>query len=522
MVLLALLCPLLALAATTDSWRARSVYQIITDRFARSDPADLTPCDPLKKEYCGGTWKGIHDHLDYIQGMGFSAIWISPIVENIPHNTSQGYAYHGYWTKDLYSLNSHFGSRDDLVSLQKALAKRDMYLMVDVVVNHVGSAQVAKDFTGEDITPFSKMSDYHPLCYIYNWSNQTQVEQCWVSEQTPDVDTESDFVINIYNNWIGDLVKNYSIDGLRIDTVKHVRQSFWPKFVQSSGVFAIGEVLADTTNYTCAYQNYMPSVFNYALYYRLQRAFLSPAGSISDLATMLKNNTRDCKDTLLLGNFIENADQPRYPANTSDPSQIANAFTYTLFADGIPFFYYGQEQNFTGASDPSNREPLWTSNYSTTSPSYIEIAKLNSFRNHIIAQSYDFVTSHMSLIYQDNNTLALFKDSLLFILTNLGQHGPQYTLALSKSGFPSGTQITEVDGCTQLTAGTNGALDVKMETGRPRILYPTNLLNGSGLCGHSNNTGNDTDRSAGIRLTPLDFWSFWQGSFFLVVLLFGI
>lgn len=67
---------------------------MLTDRFAR-DGGDNTPCDTGKKQYCGGTWRAMIDRLDYIQGMGFDAVWISPIVENIEDDTDYGQAYHG-------------------------------------------------------------------------------------------------------------------------------------------------------------------------------------------------------------------------------------------------------------------------------------------------------------------------------------------------------------------------------------------------------------------------------------------
>lgn len=64
-------------AKTADEWKSRSVYQVLTDRFARTD-GSTTKCTALNV-FCGGTFKGITNNLDYIQGMGFDAIWISPI-----------------------------------------------------------------------------------------------------------------------------------------------------------------------------------------------------------------------------------------------------------------------------------------------------------------------------------------------------------------------------------------------------------------------------------------------------------
>lgn len=67
-----------ASAATTEQWRHRSIYQIVTDRFARSDDASTAPCNAAAGDYCGGSFRGIIDRLDYIQDLGFSAVSPSP------------------------------------------------------------------------------------------------------------------------------------------------------------------------------------------------------------------------------------------------------------------------------------------------------------------------------------------------------------------------------------------------------------------------------------------------------------
>lgn len=63
-----------ASAATPDQWRSRSIYQVVTDRFARTDGSTTHSCDPGLGQYCGGTWSGLIDQLDYIRGMGFDAV----------------------------------------------------------------------------------------------------------------------------------------------------------------------------------------------------------------------------------------------------------------------------------------------------------------------------------------------------------------------------------------------------------------------------------------------------------------
>jgi alpha-amylase len=77
-------------ALSPAAWRAQSIYQVVTDRFARTDLSTSAPCDPAAQVYCGGTWKGLIAKLDYIQGMGFTAVWISPVVKQIEGGSVDG------------------------------------------------------------------------------------------------------------------------------------------------------------------------------------------------------------------------------------------------------------------------------------------------------------------------------------------------------------------------------------------------------------------------------------------------
>ena len=142
-----LACASTAMAATAAQWRSRSIYQVLTDRFSRRDNSTTAPCVMTDRVYCGGTWQGIINKLDYIQDMGFTAVCMfhSPRIEAERHRsgfhqqingtTGYGEAFHGYWQNDIYALNSHFGTAADLSALSAAVHARGMYLMVDIVVN---------------------------------------------------------------------------------------------------------------------------------------------------------------------------------------------------------------------------------------------------------------------------------------------------------------------------------------------------------------------------------------------------
>ncbi|KZF22866.1 glycoside hydrolase family 13 protein [Xylona heveae TC161] len=472
-----------SLAATPEDWRSRAIYQVVTDRFAVDDGSTNTPCNPGLGRYCGGTYQGLIKRLDYIQNMGFSAIWISPITKQLPQHTVDLDAYHGYWQQDIYQLNEHFGDPDDLKALSKALHDRGMYLMVDIVVNHYGWAGPGPTTNFTELSPFNDERYFHTYCPFSEPDNQTNVEECWLGDEVislPDLRTEDDDVVDIYYDWIKSLVSNYSVDGLRVDTVLNVDKQFFPGFSNAAGVFLTGEVTSGVSDYTCPYQQIIDSVLNYPIYWPLTRAFTSPDGSITDLLEEIY------ADPTLLGSFSENHDVPRFPSHTSDLSLAKNVIAYTMLTDGIPIIYAGQEQHYSGAFNPVNREAVWSSGYNTDSELYKFVTTLNTIRNYAIRQATNYTIYLSTPVFNDTNTLALRKGfdgtQSLLVLSNLGSQGKHYSVTLGDT-FQAHEQVTELIGCSNATTDGHGGLAVQMGGGLPKMYYPSSLLKDSGLCG---------------------------------------
>jgi glycosidase len=121
-----------------DDWRDEVIYQLMTDRFANGDPSNDYRVDPSSlARYQGGDYQGIIDRLGYLEELGVTALWISPIVLNV--DADAGFdAYHGYWAQNLDRLNPHFG---DLAALRKLVNEahaRGIKVILDIVTNHLG------------------------------------------------------------------------------------------------------------------------------------------------------------------------------------------------------------------------------------------------------------------------------------------------------------------------------------------------------------------------------------------------
>ncbi|CAB4393545.1 unnamed protein product [Rhizophagus irregularis] len=495
-LLLFVTAPQFSLARTAEEWRSRTIYQLITDRFAQA-PGQENPklCSDNHNEaeirrYCGGTFSGIINKLDYIKNLGLDAIWISPVVKQMDNLTSIGVGWHGYWAQDIYQINPHFGTADDLKKLVKAAHDKDIWVMVDVVANHMGPQEKLPPRTDKYVkaySPFNKTEHYHVFCLITNYDDQGNVEYCSIGsadDPLPDLDTENPAVISELNNWISWLTREFDFDGIRIDTARHIRQNFWDEFTRSSGVFSIGEILSDNSGYVASYQSHMDSTLGYPLYTKLIRLYTNPNANMYELRDVINNDRNAFKDTRILGNFIDSHDQERFAHKTQDKVLFRNALTLVLLMDGIPIIYQGVEQDFTGAptgNDPFNREALWPSSYSQTTPTYQFIANINALRKVV---SPSFYTSLSIEAWIDEHIYAFIKEKVLIITSNYGGNNPNRDLVIQGNGvWPTGEVLVNILKCDEKIT-IDGSLNVPVKiNGEPKVLYPEKSLKGSRICG---------------------------------------
>ena len=119
-------------------WRNQVIYQIMVDRFANGDANNDIHVDTATPgHFHGGDWQGVIDHLDYLQSLGVTALWISPVVKNVESDAGFD-SYHGYWQQDLLRPNAHFGDLDKLRELVDTAHAKGMLVVLDVVTNHMG------------------------------------------------------------------------------------------------------------------------------------------------------------------------------------------------------------------------------------------------------------------------------------------------------------------------------------------------------------------------------------------------
>ncbi len=119
-------------------WRDEVIYQVMIDRFEDGDTNNNYNVDYRRAaSYHGGDWQGLIDRLDYIEALGVTTLWISPVVQNV--ESDAGFAsYHGYWTQDFINTNPHFGDLAKLQELVREAHARGLKVILDIVTNHIG------------------------------------------------------------------------------------------------------------------------------------------------------------------------------------------------------------------------------------------------------------------------------------------------------------------------------------------------------------------------------------------------
>lgn len=328
------------------------IYLIMTDRFFDGDTSndyDVNRGDP--RAYHGGDLQGVIDKLDYIQSLGVTAIWLTPVMQN------QDRGYHGYWITDFEKVDRHLGTLQTLRSLVRQAHQRGIKVLLDVVVNHTGPASPWA-------TDPAKADWFHHGGPISDWNDQQDVENGQLFD-LPDLAQENpavaDYLIGVDETWI----RSTGVDGFRLDTVRHVPKAFWQRFARSMhqtkpGFFLMGEAWNDDPGYIAEYQKAgLDSLVDFPRQKAIQNVFGSGNGP-SSLHDLQAEEDKVFPSSALVATFVDNHDMPRFvtAAGADGEAKLRAALAYLLTAQGIPIVYYGTEAAMEGGADPDNRRDM--------------------------------------------------------------------------------------------------------------------------------------------------------------------
>ncbi len=441
-------------------------YFVLTDRFANGDPSndtgglgggrDTNGFDPTAiSHFHGGDLRGLTGRLDYIRGTGATAVWITPpFVNRAVQAGSAG--YHGYWILDFTRIDPHLGTEADFREFVEQAHARGLKVYLDIVVNHTADVVRYRD-GGEEYLDHARFPyrdeaarafDDHAVAYnglnspdlfprlsveksfphipyvapgdehakAPEWLNDLTLyhnrgNSVWTGESSvygdfsglDDVFTEHPRVvlgfIDVYSRW----VREFGIDGYRIDTVKHVNLEFWQAFAPAvreaahkagrPGFFMFGEVGNPTGDAALMSEFATTGTLEASLdfgFYVSARDFVSRGLGSSVMADLFDRDdlyTGPDRNANMLPTFISNHDDGRFGGflKADNPGagaedllrmdELGHGLLY--LARGQPVLYYGDEQGMTGfGKDQAAREDMFAS----SAPPFRKLALLGTSR----------------------------------------------------------------------------------------------------------------------------------------------
>lgn len=381
---------------TLEPFAREAVYFVVTDRFVNGDTANdqreqgtfdipLAPCNGVAGNigYLGGDFRGLADNLDYIREMGFTSVWITPVVDNPDEPFTGGTAptcggsladkgktgYHGYWGVNFYKVDEHLPSPGlDFKDLADAVHGKGMKLVLDIVGNHGSPAWgMERDQPGfgkiydrdgklladhQNLPPQQLDPTHNPLHRFYNTTGPVDGEQyasgnlAQLSDFNENNPAVLDYLAGAYEQWI-----DQGADAFRIDTIAWMPDSFWQAFTtriraKHPGFFMFGEAF-DYNAATIA-RHTLPghgetSVLDFPMKQAMEAVFGHKQAGFERLAPALHLTGGPYANPYDLATFYDNHDMPRMDA--SDAGFI-DAHNWLFTARGIPVVYYGSEMGF--------------------------------------------------------------------------------------------------------------------------------------------------------------------------------
>ncbi|MCK6545712.1 alpha-amylase [Myxococcota bacterium] len=390
----------------SPDWSQQIIYFVLTDRFSngstRNDDQGKGEYDPADlRKYSGGDLKGIQDRLGYIQELGATAVWITPPVANMWWDPRVEFGgYHGYWARDLKSVDEHLGTLEDYKNLSHALHDRGMYLVQDIVPNHMGNffaydgaydpADPTKNWvaneaavpTSKPVAPFDQndpTDPAHVAANIYHFTppiadyNDPEQEERYQLSDLDDLATENPEVRALLRDAYGYWVKEVGVDGFRIDTAKFIEPGFWGAFLHepTTGIHAVaaatgrhdflafGEIFESSTptgvEAELKIREHLGTTASPGLDAALAFPLYSTLGQVlgegrptEELAFRLEKfmDASLAGDPYRTPTFIDNHDVARFVDGAGDAG-LRQALELVMTIPGVPVIYQGTEQAFT-------------------------------------------------------------------------------------------------------------------------------------------------------------------------------
>jgi len=348
------------------------VYMIFPDRFANGDPSNDRVAGMLdtagrfsRDGRHGGDLKGILDHLDYLQDLGITAVWLNPELENDQARTS----YHGYAVTDMYRIDRRMGTNEQYRELVRQCHNRGIKVVRDVIPNHIGVNHYwMKDLPAGDWVntwPAYTQTSFRAPVLLDPYASATEKKifsDGWFAPSMPDLNQRNPHLANYLIQQAIWWVEYAGLDAYRIDTYPYSDQAFmsrwcralreeypsihlfgevWEHAVVVQGYFADDQPMA-----RAGFDSNLPGVVDFQLCFALQDALTKEPGWTEGVARIYYTLAQDYfyKDPMKNVVMLDNHDMTRFFSVVgSDMNKFKSGLAFLLTTRGIPQIYYGTE-----------------------------------------------------------------------------------------------------------------------------------------------------------------------------------
>ncbi|ALM72497.1 cyclomaltodextrin glucanotransferase [Vibrio vulnificus] len=482
-------------------FRQETIYFVFLDRFSDGDASNNAGRNPATydpnnlKKYVGGDLRGLINQLPYLKSLGVTAIWITPPVDNTDNlDVNGGAAYHGYWGKDFFRVDEHFGTLDDFKELIAKMhsAEYNMKLVLDYAPNHSNGndeneyGALYRD--GQYITDYNAdvaagTNWYHHNGGVTDWNNWYQVRNhnlFNLSDFDQSDESVYQYLLDGSKFWI-----DAGVDAIRIDAIKHMDKSFiqqwttdiynYSKTLGREGFYFFGEWFGASANTTTGIDGYAidyantsgSALLDFGFRDTMERVLANrPGNSMKTL-----NNYLETRKSVFTSDdwqvvFMDNHDMARIstalrsdastfgPGNNESGGNQTEAFAKqrvnlglvaTMTVRGIPAIYYGTEHytaNFTQnafgqvGSDPYNREKMPSFNQDTEAFKIIQA--LTALRKQSLAIQRGSYTQR----WVNDDVLVYERQEGDDVVTVALNRGPATSITVSNLSLKDGSHIS--------------------------------------------------------------------------------
>lgn len=351
-------------------WVSKTIwYQIFPERFANGN-AELSPegaldwdsaITPKSTDFFGGDLQGIIYHLDYLQELGITGLYLCPIFES-PSN-------HKYNTTDYFEIDRHFGDKESFRQLVEQAHLRGMKVMLDAVFNHMGDQSAQ----WQDVLKHGEKSAYKDWFHIQEFpvTNDKLVNPKELPYHTfafasymPKLNTANpevkDYLLSVATYWI----EHFDIDAWRLDVANEVDHQFWRDFrkavlAKKPDLYILGEVWH--TSQPWLNGDEFHAVMNYPLSDSIKDYFLSRCKKTSQFIAEMNCQSMYYKQQIseVMFNLLDSHDTERILATAKGDIQLVkSALAFLFLQRGTPCIYYGTELELGGGMDPDCRRVM--------------------------------------------------------------------------------------------------------------------------------------------------------------------